>query len=553
MIIRNIFVYNTSQKKFEISDIEIRDGKFYQIGNIDSTNEYEVEGSGKYILPGLIDIHMHIESSMTTPSEFSNTVLPLGTTTIVADCHEVANALGYDGLLEYMDSTEDLDIYYAIPSSVPSTSSELETTGGKITENEVSKLCEHPKIRALGEIMNFDHITSDGDNLTKKIIETFRRKLPHFPIEGHVPLVSGEELAKYKIAGIGSDHTHQSVESLIEKTRAGFQIQLQEKSMTKEIFEAIEKFHLEESICFVTDDVLPDDLVNKGHMNHLIKKAVGLGYPIEKAIYSATKTPANRMLMFDRGEIAPGNIADAVILSNLENFEIFDVMKNGKFVSTLEKSKSPIFGEKYMSSIKRKLTSKKDYEVVSDGDKNLVRVIKRNSTSTFTEEIEVEVPVKDNVLMWKEAGLNLICVLERYGGDSEIAIGFVEGGFDKPCAIASSWAHDSHNILVLGNDEALISEAVNEVINNQGGMSIISSEREFISLPFGGVVSTESMDSLATKVSKIRNIMKESGYKSHNEIMSFSVLALLCTPHLKISDKGYVRVRTGEILPWRIK
>ena len=525
-----------------------------EVDKINYTKEEVIDGSGMYLIPGLIDIHMHIESSMTTPVEYSNTVLKLGTTTVVADSHEVANALGLEGLYEYMNSEQDLDIFYSVPSSVPSTNNDLETTRGFIGEKEVKELCKFSKIRALGEIMNFKEIVEEKDNHTKRIIKAFKEEHPNYPIEGHIPLVTGYELARYLHAGIGSDHTHQSVNSLLEKTKFGILVQLQEKSMTKEIFSAIKKYHLEEFVCFVSDDVMPDDLINKGHMDYLIRKAVSLGYPIEDAIYAATYIPAQRMLFFDRGMIGPGKVADGVILKDLEKFEIYDVIKNGELVSNKDKCPQMKFSEKMNSSIFRNEISIDDLIIKTEGNKALVRVIEREISSTFTHEKHVWVDIKDGILQWKEKNLNLIVVLERYGNNTKPAIGFVSNGFNKTCAMATTWSHDSHNILCMGNDEELMVKVINKVIREQGGIAISSeSEENFLSLRFGGVVSLEPMEKIAFELEKIRKVMIKNGYESHNAIMSFCVLALLVSPSLKISDKGYVNVRTQEILDWRVK
>ncbi|MDO5026499.1 MAG: adenine deaminase C-terminal domain-containing protein [Tissierellia bacterium] len=556
MIIKNISIFNTSQKKFELGHVEIRGDKYWMVGNIDLEQIEDMEiidGSGMYLIPGLIDIHMHIESSMTTPAEYSNTVLKKGTTTIVADSHEVANALGIEGLLEYMSSQQKLDIFYAIPSSVPSTNSTLETAKGYIGPKEVKDLCKFPKVRALGEIMNYKEVVEEKDNHTKRIIKAFKEEHPLYPVEGHIPLITGYELARYLHAGIGSDHTHQSVDSLIEKTRAGIQIQLQEKSMTEEIFKAIKKYHLEEFISFVSDDVMPDDLINKGHMDHLIRKAVLLGYPVEDAIYASTYIPAKRMLFFDRGIISPGRIADGVIIKDLKNFTIYDVIKSGQLVSSMEKDRQPEFSQKMNKSILRKKLKLEDLIIKTSGNKALVRVIERELKSTFTHEKHLWLDVEDGILQWKKAGLSLLAVFERYGKNQVPAIGFVANGFSKECAIATTWSHDSHNILAMATDEKLMLETVNTLIEKQGGMMIASRQaRHFLPLTFGGVVSLEPMEVIASQLEKIRKEMVENGYQSHNEIMSFCVLALIVSPSLKISDKGYVDVRSQKLLDWRI-
>lgn len=553
MIIKNISVFNTSQKKFEVKDVEIRGCFYYYIGEIDDTDDVVIDGSGKYLLPGFLDIHMHIESSMTTAQEYSNELLPRGATTIVSDCHEITNALGIDGLKEYMDSDQNMDIYYAIPSSVPSTNPCLETTRGAVGVKEVKALCQHPKIIALGEIMNFSDIVSEGDSPTKSIIDAFKRHAPGKPIEGHIPRVTGPELARYAHAGIGSDHTHQSVASLIEKTRAGFLIQLQEKSMNEEIFKAIKDYQLEEFICFATDDVMPDDLIEKGSIDHLIRKAISLGYPPEDAVYAATYVPARRMRLFDRGMIAPGKLADGVIVSDLENLVIKDVIKRGRCVSQLKKDRQAVFSHQASHSIHRNKISKEELIIRTQGRQVLVRAIERETDSTFTKERQVLVDVEDGILQWKEADLNLLCVLERYGKNLKPAFGFVVNGFKDTCAMATSWSHDSHNILCMGRDEALMADLINQVIDMQGGM-VISDGHHQASLPLtlGGVVSMEPLTIIGEKIRSIRRMMAQFGYQSHNEIMSFCTLALLVTPELKLSDQGYVRVKTQEVLSWRM-
>ena len=548
--ISNIQVYNTSRRIFEKLDVYIKDEYFYHIGNDDIPYDVLVDGHDHYMIPGLIDSHMHIESSMTTPQEYSNTVLPLGTTTILADAHEVANVFGVQGLLEYMNQEQTLDVYWAIPSSVPSTNSTLETTGGTIDDHAVVELAKHPRVIALGEIMNFKDVTSDEDTLTKRIIKSFRSALPLAPVEGHIPRVSGLELSKFIELGIGSDHTHQSVDSLIEKTRAGILVQLQEKSLTPEIIQAIYDYELLHSIALVTDDVLPNDLMDTGSLNHIIKKVVSMGMDIKDAIFASTYTPAQRLRLFDRGIIAPGKIADAVILSSLDDFVIEEVYKKGRNINDIEKDTIVNFNESSYHSIQRNPVSIDDFIVKSEGDSVKVRVMERESGATFTHEEFVDVAVKDGIVQWEEAGLSLISVIERYGHNVPITWGFVKNGFTTKAAIASSWAHDHHNILVMGTDVHEIVATVNRVIEMQGGIVWHGESVVEVPLPYGGVVSLEPMPQLAQKIKTISEEMRTAGYESINSIMSFSVLGLLVSPYLKISEHGYVDVRTQTFKSW---
>ncbi|WP_331835970.1 hypothetical protein [Erysipelothrix piscisicarius] len=201
---------------------------------------------------------MHIESSMTNPNEFSNTVLPMGTMTLVADAHEIGNVFGTEGLIDFMDIDTNLDIFYAIPSSVPSTNPFLETTGGIIDESAIRTLCKHPKVIALGEIMNFKDVISDEDTMTRRIIETFKECKPGSPIEGHIPRITGLELSRFIQRGIGSDHTLQTPEPILERTRMGVLVQMQEKSLSRETIATLCEYKLHGSFCLVTDDVMPD-------------------------------------------------------------------------------------------------------------------------------------------------------------------------------------------------------------------------------------------------------------------------------------------------------
>lgn len=546
-------LYNTSQRRFEKGDVYIKDAIIYHIGEADIIADYEVNAEGKWILPGLIDIHMHIESSMTNPVEFSKTVLPMGTTTVVADAHEVGNVFGYEGLVDFMDFKTNLDIFYAIPSSVPSTNPNLETTGGLVNEETVIKLSNHPKVIALGEIMNFKDVIAEESTLTRRIIETFKKCNPGAPIEGHIPRISGLELSRFIQEGIGSDHTLQTKESILERTRLGILVQMQEKSINRETIATLCNYNLHGSFCLVTDDVMPDDLLNKGHLNHVIKRSIACGMPCEDAIYAATYVAAQRMNLFDRGVLSPGKIADIIILDELDTFKISSVYKKGRNVSSLPEEKFN-FNKSYIyNTICRNYVKESDFTSQISGltsERQRVRVMHREISNTFTDEKIIDVPVREGVLQWEEVGLSMIAVIERYGHNDPITVGFVDNGFTKCGAVATSWTHDHHNILVMGTSIDEIVTAVNQVIEMQGGIvSSINHTVNRVPLTYGGIISVDSMETLAEEVSQIRTDLSDLGYVAENELMSFSVLGLLVSPSLKISDKGYVDVRTQQIKP----
>ncbi|RDY26366.1 adenosine deaminase [Romboutsia weinsteinii] len=562
LIIKNLNVYNSYFKKFIQGDVVIYDGKFVHIGN-----DYEdrftcnniIDGNNKYMIPGLIDIHMHIESSMTIPSEFSKAVIKHGVTTVVADPHEIANVFGIEGIKEYMESDEKVDIFYGIPSSVPSTSRELETTGGEIKVREVEELLDYDKILCLGEVMNFKDLIEDGNSTINKIINRSREKKRNFPLEGHCPKIDGVDLSLYIYRGVDGDHTQQTVSSLEEKIKNGMFIEMQHKSMTKENIDFLVQNNLYEHFCLATDDVMADKLA-KGHLNLLVKEAVKLGMSLEHAIYVATYTPAKRMGLLDRGIIAPGKISDFVLVNDLEKFEIEFVYKDGEEVfSTLKGVKEEyftnksIFSEKLYNSINLKTITKEDLLVnVPESYKNNVtcRTIIVSEKTTFTEEGEITLSIKGNNLNWEDSNCALIAVFERYGKNNNVAFGLVQGEIIKEGAIATTWAHDHHNLMVMGRSMDDMILAVNKVISSKGGYVVANKGNILaeLKLPIGGIVSDEPIEVLGENLGKVRKAMKDLGYNHMNEIMSFSTLSLPVSPALKITDKGLIDVRNQKIV-----
>lgn len=552
--ITNVHVFNAAQCIFEPLDVYIEGETIFYVGNAPLEAEQVVDGAGGYLIPGLIDSHMHIESSMTQPNSFSAAVLPHGTTTVLADAHEVGNVFGVPGLLDYMNQDTILDIFYAIPSSVPSTNPSIETNGALIDGTEVEVLSHDPKVIALGEIMNFKDTVSDRDSVTKRVIDTFRRVMPNAPLEGHIPNVTGPELAGFLARGIGSDHTQQTPETLLERARNGVFVQLQEKSLNEALVSTIIEHALYESIGLVTDDVMPDDLVQKGHLDHIVHRIVDLGMPFEKGVYMATATPARHLGLRDRGWIGAGRLADLVLLREKDIHSIQTVWKRGKTVAEQVEKPFETHLPGARSSLKRAPLTLSDFVIPAanpaDRGKVRVRVMRRCLDSTYTEAVVREVTVVDGRLDWQAAGLSLIVSIERYGNGAPLSFGFVDNGFNVPAAMATSWAHDSHNLLVMGTDPGLMCRAANRILADQGGMVMLTESAEaVVPLSYGGIVSLLPMETLAAQVGAVRRLMRESGYVAKNEIMSFAVLPLLVSPELKISDKGYVDTKTQEILP----
>lgn len=550
LLIINAHFFNAFLKTFEKQNVSVKDGKFYYISDEDLhylEPKEVLDAKGKHLIPGLIDIHMHIESSMVPPASFSPTALSHGVTTIVADSHEIANVFGVAGITAFMEQETEMDIFYAIPSSVPSTTVDRETTGGIIGVPEVRALLEHPKVIALGEAMNFKGITNESDSLIRQILRKTQALKPFMPLEGHIPLVSGEDLAKFMFVGLTADHTHQSPESIIEKAKNGIFLEFQKKSITPENMAVINQYHLYEHMALITDDIMVDDFVT-GHLDANVRLAIAAGLPAEEAIYTATYTPARRMGFQDRGAIMTGYQADFILLDDVASFTIASVYKNGKRVSNVHPTMH--FPEAFYQSVQCRPLTEADlrFEVKKETVCNVIAI---QEIGTFTEHVQQTISEKEGFLDWENSGLALIVVMERYGKNGNIGYGFVKNALTKKGAIATTWAHDHHNMMVMGTSIADILAAQQAVLEMQGGY-VVSANGVITAtcpLPIGGILSDEPVPVLGQKLGEVRREMQRLGYKNTNEIMSFSTLSLPVSPKLKITDFGMMNVHTHELIP----
>lgn len=559
LAIINAQVFNTFSKRFEKKNVFIVKDKFYYItaDEIDDCQAAEVvDAKNQYLIPGLMDIHMHIESSMTSPSIFSEAVLTHGVTTVIADAHEIANVFGMEGLEAFFSQPSAMDIFYAIPSSVPSTTPELETTGGFIGVEEVKQLLMHPKVMALGEAMNFNGIVNEPNSLIRQILRAVQTERPFMPLEGHVPRVSGLELSKFLYAGITADHTHQSPESIYEKITNGMFLEFQKKSITPENMQVIVENDFYEYIAIITDDVMADDLL-EGHLDANVRLAISSGMPAEQAIYCTTYTPARRMGFQDRGAIVSGFKADFLLLNDIESFEIGAVYKDGKLVYTQGDdikypAVKPNFPEHFYHSLNCRALIPEDLRFkVTASEKAVVNVIKISEVGTFTEHVQQEVRVTDGCLDWENSGLALIVVMERYGKTGDIAYGFVDKALYEKGAVATTWAHDHHNLMVMGTSSEDIVAAQKQLLDMQGGYVVVQGGKAqaVCPLPVGGIISDASIQELGAQLMGVRQAMSKLGYRNSNEIMSFSTLSLPVSPVIKITDKGMMNVRSQMMIP----
>ena len=555
-VVKGAWVFMTYRQCFEKRDVAVAGEKIYGVSPaICYPDATIIDGSGMYMIPGLVDIHMHIESSMTYPAEFSRITLPYGVTTVVADAHEIANVFGMDGIRWFMGQETLLDIFYAIPSSVPATNESLETSGAGIGEQEVRELAGDSRVLCLGEVMNFKELTLDGDTLIKRLVGICRGKgiRDSMRIEGHCPKISGEDLCRFIYEGVDADHTQQTPESVLEKTDMGMFMELQHKSLTPEVVDTVCRYGLYENVALITDDTMPDQLL-KGQLNRIVAHAVKNGMPVEKAIYCATFTPARRMHLDDRGMIGPGKLADFVLLRDLEHFQPAAVFKRGELVygERLGTDYASI-PEAFYHSVNCNRAMEEDFRLKTDKPCSRVKVnvMKIQAHGTFTSRVIRELDVKGGAICWKEAGLSLAVMFERYGKNGNISFGLVEGALRKPGAIATTWSHDSHNLLVLGTCEQDMAAAQNRVIELQGGYVAAEHGRVMAEarLPVGGILYDGPVEELASDLGRVRQAMRELGYENNNEIMSMSTLGLPVSPELKLTDYGLLDVRSQEPRP----
>ncbi|MEB4782415.1 adenine deaminase C-terminal domain-containing protein [Paenibacillus jamilae] len=559
-MILQVKVYNSYYKTFEEGNVAILDGKFMYIGQrgLESFEAAEiVEGHGKYMIPGLIDIHLHIESTMVTPATFSYGLIRNGVTTIVPEPHEMANVFGLEGIQEMMEASKDCvaDMFYGIPSSVPATP--LETSGGEIDIPEIDALLQTGEMICLGEIMNYVDVIRDPESKTNRILRHVRENYPELIIEGHTPQLLDLDLHQLIYAGIGSDHTHQSIEGMKARMAAGMFIEIQEKSMTPEVMDYLIQEDVAQHFCFVTDDVMPDSFVERGHLNHIVSKAIGMGMKPEDAIYAATYTPAARMRMHDRGTIAPGKIADFVLLSDLEQFDVEQVYKDGlkvfdKFEEYHQAPVKSCFPAHFYQSVKLNPLTEQDFTVkldVADGA-HPCRIMMVKDGSTFTSERIAPAQVEQGELVWEHGEHGLIATFERYGKNGNRAYGLIGGDTIKRGAVATTYSHDNHNLLVVGHNKQDMILAANTVLSSQGGFCVVENGKVLSHLPLtvGGILTEGPLEMVAAHVKELRSALLSLGYRHYNPIMSLSTHSLPVSPALKITDHGLIDVNAGKVV-----
>ncbi len=550
LVIKNANLVNVYSGEIYETDIAIAKGIVAGLGRYEGREE--IEAKDKYAVPGLIDGHAHIEMSMLSVSEFARAVVSRGTTAVVADPHEIANVLGVGGVKALLEESKAtlLKVFCMVPSCVPSTdpSLGLETPGAKIGHEEIKKLIPMEEVIGLAEVMDYGGVLAKGDEVWKKIEVATELKTP---IDGHAPLLSGKELNAYVLSGIGSDHESVSYEEAREKLRLGLRVMIREGSEAKNLknIAPLLKSVDTRNCMLVTDgDRTPLDLKEEGYLDYAFRRAVEEGIDPVKAVQMCTINPAQWFKLDNLlGCIAPGKIADIVLLNNLARFEVDKVLVNGNILTDFAprykydyRDRYPRYGE----SVRTKRVKPENFEIKLERARK-ARIIGLIEGSLQTEEFVEEISgiaVSRDILK--------IAVVERHHYSGNIGLGFLKGFGLKTGAVASSIAHDTHNIVVIGTNEEDMAFACNR-LNEMGGGIVLCSGCEVkseLELPIAGLMSDKGLDYVARKQKELEDKIVEMGCNLRAPFITMSFLALPVIPALKITDKGLVDVAKQKIV-----
>ncbi|WBX76009.1 adenine deaminase [Tenacibaculum ovolyticum] len=525
MIIQGNIV-DIQNKRIYKGTVEVVDGKIKEIREVNHSQE-------NFIIPGFVDAHIHIESSMLVPSEFAKIAVTHGTVATVSDPHEIANVLGVKGVDFMIENGKKvpLKFNFGAPSCVPATS--FESAGAIIDSDDIKLMMENPDIKYLAEMMNYPGVLFDDEEVLKKIQHA---KNNNKPIDGHAPGLRGDDVTKYISAGITTDHECFTYEEALEKLQKGMKVIIREGSAAKN-FEALIDLLPDyfENMMFCSDDKHPDDLL-VGHINQLCERAVAKGVNVFKVLQAACINPVKHYNL-DVGLLEKGDDADFIVVDSLEKFNVLQTYINGELVSEN--------GESFVKSVNFEVlnnfdTDKKnvtDFEFKSSAEK--IRVIEALEGELVTNEIEANSLIKEGNLVSNIANDVLkMTVVNRYK-NAEPSIAFIKNFGLKEGAIASSVGHDSHNIIAVGVSDEAICRAVNLLIENRGGVcAVTKSEEKIVSLPVAGIMSDKSAEEIGKSYAELDKMAKQMGSTLRAPYMSLSFMALLVIPSLKLSDKG---------------
>lgn len=524
--------------KVEGQIVDIQNKRIYS-GEIIFENEKIVSiqekehNTNHYILPGFVDAHIHIESSMLVPSEFARIAVTHGTVATVSDPHEIANVLGTEGVEFMIENGKQvpLKFNFGAPSCVPATS--FESAGAVIDSNGIKTLLENPDIKYLAEMMNYPGVLFDDEEVLKKIAWA---KHYNKPVDGHAPGVRGDDISKYISAGISTDHECFTYEEALEKLQKGMKILIREGSAAKN-FEALIDLLPEhfENMMFCSDDKHPDDLI-VGHINQLCVRAVAKGIDVFKVLQTACINPVKHYNL-DVGLLKEGDDADFIVVEDLKSFKTLKTYINGELVFDKGGSNIKPVSFKNLNNFNCDKKKVSDFRIESSAKQ--IRVIEALEGQLVTHEIIEDTLIENgNLVSNTEKDILKMTVVNRYQNQNP-AIAFIKNFGLKEGAIASSVGHDSHNIIAVGVSDETIRKAVNLIIENKGGVCAVSnSEEKIVPLPVAGIMSDKDGQTIGKQYAELDNLAKQLGSNLNAPYMTLSFMALLVIPSLKLSDKG---------------
>jgi adenine deaminase len=551
LVLENCQIIHVFTGEIATGNVAVIDGTIAGIG-ANYEGKTRIDLNNKYLAPGFIEGHIHIESSMLVPAQFAAAVLPHGTTTVICDPHEIANVCGITGIDFMLETDSPLSIYAMAPSCVPAT--HMETSGASLTAQEIRKVLDHPRVIGLAEMMNFPGIVyAVPDVLEKTLLAQNRGCL----IDGHAPGLSGSALQAYIAAGISSDHECTTLEEAREKIRAGMAVFIREGTTAHNLEELLPIIQSPAShhCLLVTDDRHADDLLEHGHLDYILAKAVALGADPVTALQMVTLNVARHFGLQKTGAIVPGYKADLVVLENLDSFTVDTVFVNGKKIASHNEA---CFQTKHtqLSSLDRHIQS--SVKVLPDhinlsipAKTGLIRLIQCTGSQLVTDQTFIEPTVENETIVSDPArDILKIAVIERHQGSGRVGLGFVQGLGIQNGAIASTVAHDSHNLVVVGSSDQAMMTAIRKITTMQGGLVVAGDEviHAALALPVAGLMSIGTADEVSKSLHRLHKALDEIKTSVHNPFMLLSFLALPVIPVLKITDMGLVDVGKFEIV-----
>lgn len=543
LVLKNAKYLNVFSNEFLSGDIAVANGLIAGVGKYDGKTEIDV--SGKLVLPGFIDAHIHLESSMVTPAEFAKAVVAHGTTTVITDPHEITNVMGIDGVEYMIQASQNLpiDVHFMMPSCVPAT--EIDESGAELDCKDIDLYLDNKKVLGLAEMMNYVGVINGDKNVLSKIVTS---QAHHKKIDGHAPELSGNDLNAYIAAGVYSDHECSTFENALEKLRKGQFIMIREGTAAhnlKALMPLLTQQYYSRCM-FATDDKHPSDLLYGGHIDYIVKQALKNGADPIVALKTATHHAARYFLLNNKGAIASGYLADIVVVDNLEDFNVETVFKRGKLVfdGEVKDFSAPTvdeeLAEKCFDTFHLNSVTPSSFKV--DGKLGLIglvggELLTRNLGTA--DKIDVENDI-----------LKIACI-ERHKGTNHIGVGYVKGYSLKSGAVATSVAHDSHNIITVGCNDDDIAVAVNAIKDSKGGIAVVENGKikALLELPIAGLMSDEPLTTVNEKLENAKSSAYELGAdKSIDPFMTLSFLSLPVIPSLRITTKGVFDAENWKML-----